>query len=178
MDESIKRKLVGAAVLVVVAIIVFPLLTPKARNAQYLSESVPKEASVPAMDMTLPKSLTLPQRESVGDAARDSVEVAPISVDGARQPGVVLDRPVVDGSGQAVVWQIQVASFSNPENAIKLRNQLRNKGYKAFEKRSVDGAYVRVFIGPSGQKTSLENQLVRIEKEFKLQGKVVPYFGQ
>jgi len=55
---------------------------------------------------------------------------------------------------------------------------LIKQGYKAFVKNSRDGSYVRVFVGPSSQKKSLENQLLEIRRLYKLEGEIVPYIGQ
>jgi cell division septation protein DedD len=71
-----------------------------------------------------------------------------------------------------------VASFAKPKNAIALRNNLRKAGYKAFDKPSSDGEYIRVFVGPSTQKDSLEQKLSSIEKSFKIKGELVPYLGK
>ncbi len=58
---------------------------------------------------------------------------------------------------------------------MKLRDKLRNSGFKAFEKLSGDGVHTRVFIGPSTQKTELERQRNAIQKRFKLKAEVLPF---
>jgi cell division septation protein DedD len=180
MDEGIKRKLVGVAVLVVVALILLPQITPKTQNAEYLSKSVPVEENVPDMTMPLPKSMNIPTRAvEIGEVESSrNITLQKKQVDSKIKPEESFEVPVVDGSGQSHVWQIRVGSFAKPENAISLRKKLIKGGYKAFIKQSADGAYVRVFVGPSTQKKQLGAQLVEIESQYKLKGTILPYVGQ
>ncbi len=179
MDEGIKRKLVGAGVLVAVSIIVLPMITPRAENAAYLSKSVPVEINIPNMSMPLPKSLSIESRDNKDDGREPSViAMKPMTVDGDIIKPKNIDIPVVDASGQAKVWHIQVASFAEPKNAKALRDKLRKAGYKAFDKAAADGKHIRVFVGPSMQKSSLEKKLVAINKSFKIKGQLVPYLDR
>ncbi len=177
MDEGLKRKLVGAVVLMGVALIVLPQITPKTQNVEYLSKSVPLEQHIPAMDMPLPKSLSIPVSSVVASDQKKGVAVPmhSLNVDLEKLKVNDFEVPVRQSTGQAVVWHIQVASFARVENALKLRDKLRKSGYKAFEKLSRDGIHTRVFIGPSTQKTELERQLKEVQRRFKLKGKVLPF---
>ncbi len=175
MDEGIKRKLVGAAVLVTIAMIVLPNITSRTRNAEHLSKSVAIEANVPAMGMPLPKSLSIPVSSDVPEDVSKGVLVTmkDMEVDGQVLPLKGFEIPVTRSSGQAVVWQIQVASFAKIENAKALRDKLRKAGFKAYEKLTLDGQYTRVFVGPSTQKSSMQRQLTAIKKQFKLKPELV-----
>lgn len=180
MDEGIKRKLVGVAVLVVVGLIVLPQVTTKTQNAEYLAKSVPIEADIPQMDMPLPKSMDIAGRDvvPVNEVEQKVIDLPSIEVDGKTIGSHQFEIPEPDLSGQNKVWQIQVASFAQPKNALSLRNRLRSDGFKAFERQSVDGAYTRVFIGPTSQKKTLEKKLIEIKSKYALQGKIIPYVGK
>ncbi|NVK39221.1 MAG: SPOR domain-containing protein [Gammaproteobacteria bacterium] len=180
MDEGVKRKLVGAGVLVTAALIVLPQLAPKAGDASYLAESVPVEKNIPDMSMPLPKSMALPSAnpQAVAGKQADVVKMQDMSVDGETLRVDGFEKPVVDASGQAVVWHIQVGSFAQAKNAFALRDKLRKAGYKAFEEKSEDGSYTRVFVGPSTQKQQLEKQMQAIEQAFKVQGQLVVFEGR
>jgi DedD protein len=178
MDDGIKRKLVGAGALVVVAFILLPLVSPRTQDVSYLNKSVPYETNLPDMSMPLPKSLSLATRDlSAQQLDTRVIPMANMNVDGNTLKPKNITVPVVDASGQIKVWHIQVASFAKPNNAILLRNELRKAGYKAFDKPSTDGEYIRVFVGPSTQKGRLEQKLSVIEKTFKIKGELVPYLG-
>ncbi len=175
MDEGIKRKMVGAGVLVTIALVVLPNLASKTHNAEHLANSVVIETNVPSMEMPLPKSLSIQvspdSPKNTGAGKR--VVMEDMKVNAQILPVTGFEIPVTTPAGQAVVWQIQVASFANIKNALKLRDELRTAGYKAFEKRALDGKYTRVFVGPSTQKSSLRKKLKDIEKRFKLKAEIV-----
>jgi len=179
MEQGIKRKLVGAGVLSMVAIIVLPQLSPSADDASYLAKSVPLETSVPDMEMPLPKSLNIPTADpkAVAKQVPKTIPMSDMQVDTQTLKVESFDKPVLDKTGQSVVWHIQVGSFSKSENAISLRNKLRKAGYKAFEQLSKDGQYTRVFVGPSTQKQQLQGQLEQIKRDFKLDGQIVVFEG-
>ena len=180
MDEGIKRKLVGAAVLVSVALIVLPQLSTSAGDASYLAKSVPIETNIPDMAMPLPKSLSIPTSDPRLAAIQPAETVAlnDIKVDTQTLKLKNFQKPVLTNTGQAVVWHIQVGSFAKAKNAFALRDELRKAGYKAFEEVTGDGALTRVFVGPSTQKQQLEAQMLAIKQTFNLQGQLVVFEGR
>lgn len=178
MDEGVKRKLVGAGVLASVALIVLPQLSTSAGDASYLANSVAVEENMPDMAMPLPKSLSIPTSEPVADPVGEKVPLRDMAVDTKKLKVDDVEKPVLDNTGQAVVWHIQVGSFAKPKNAFELRNKLRKAGYKAFEQVSEDGAYTRVFVGPSTQKKQLEAQMLSIKQTFNVQGQLVVFEGR
>lgn len=180
MDEGIKRKLVGASVLVSVALIVLPQLSTTAGDASYLADSVPIEKNIPDMAMPLPKSLSIPMSEPalVAMQSAEIVTIDDMKVDLQTLKLKDFEKPVLDNTGQSVVWHIQVGSFAKAKNAFDLRDKLRKDGYAAFEAVSKDGAYTRVFVGPSTQKQQLETQMLAIKQTFKIQGQLVVFEDQ
>lgn len=180
MEQGIKRKLVGAGVLSAVAIIVLPQLSPSAIDASHLSNSVPLEQNIPSMEMPLPKSLNIPQADfqSASQEEPKTIPMTDMEVDGQTLKVDDIQKPVLEKTGQSVVWQIQVGSFSKSANAISLRDKLRKGGYKAFEQLSSDGQYTRVFVGPSTQKEQLKTQMAKINSQFKLKGQIVVFDGE
>ncbi len=171
-----KRKLVGAGALVIVALIVLPQITPKSQSVLQLSNSVPKEINIPVMAMPLPKSLSIVVSPIVMDQPGGHVvEMGNMKVDDQQLKLDGFEVPVNTVTGQAVLWHIQVGSFAKIANAIQLRNSLRDEGYKAFEQLTGDGVHTRVFVGPSTQKASLEKQMQKINKQFSLKGKLIPF---
>jgi len=85
-------------------------------------------------------------------------------------------RPVaVDKGLQA--WVVQVASFHEQKNAVRLREQLQKKGYTTFvEQLSADpGSMFRVRIGPELKRSDAQSIRDRIAAEMKLDGLVTRY---
>ena len=77
------------------------------------------------------------------------------------------------------VWAIQLGSFGKSENAIGLRDRLREKGYTAFVQTAYnnDGPVTRVFVGPELYREEAEAIRTRLLAETTLDGLVVRYPG-
>lgn len=75
------------------------------------------------------------------------------------------------------VWVIQIGSFSNKENALRLVNQLRTNGYRAFiqDVSTALGANTRVFVGPIVKQTSARALALQLETDMHIRGMVISY---
>lgn len=71
------------------------------------------------------------------------------------------------------VWVIQMGSFKNKSNAIRLVNNLRSKGYPAFIQQIASST--RVFVGPSAKQTSARTLASKIKSETQMDGIVISY---
>lgn len=75
-------------------------------------------------------------------------------------------------------WIVQLASFESEENALALREELRNMGYAAVIERTTrpDGKpLMRVYLQPEVERSRAEALRDRLEKELKLEGLVKHY---
>jgi cell division septation protein DedD len=72
-----------------------------------------------------------------------------------------------------IAWAIQMGSFKNQHNAIRLLMNLQSKGYKAFSILNKHGQ-TRVYIGPLSQKTTAIQMKEVLNKAINLQGFVIP----
>jgi DedD protein len=75
------------------------------------------------------------------------------------------------------VWVIQMGSFKNKVNALRVVNRLRASGYPAFiQKMSTTfGESTRVFVGPKANKDAANALAKKIDAELNLHGIVVSY---
>lgn len=71
------------------------------------------------------------------------------------------------------VWVIQIGSFKNKTNALRLVNTLRASGYRAFIQQYA--ANTRVFVGPETKQNSARDLAGQIENEMHLKGVVISY---
>lgn len=64
-------------------------------------------------------------------------------------------------------WAVQLGSFSNSENAERLANELRARGYKAFVSRfeSAGRTRLRVRVGPEQERARAEQLAQRLRRE-------------
>lgn len=73
-------------------------------------------------------------------------------------------------------WVIQIGSFKNKANALRLVNQLRANGYRAFIQHvSTTGENTRVFVGPENKRKSARDLATKIENDMHIKGIVISY---
>lgn len=78
---------------------------------------------------------------------------------------------------KSAVWVVQIGSFKNKTNALRLVNQLRTNGYRAFiQQISTNiGDNTRVFIGPETKQASARALATQLESDMHLHGIVISY---
>lgn len=77
---------------------------------------------------------------------------------------------------KGTVWVVQIGSFKNKANALRLVNQLRSNGYRAFIQSAANSSdTTRVFVGPEHTKPIARDLANRLQNEMKIHGIVVSY---
>lgn len=154
MDQALKQRLVGATILIALAVIFLPLLLDgEQRNGQATTPiEIPERPDVDFKTRRLP----------VGDHARPQeqrkVPEAPVTESpAASKPAVstppepvvqvIEEEPMVAGRGD---WLVQVGSFSSLDNANTVSSNLEKLGYAAMlEATGINAdSLIRVKIGP------------------------------
>ena len=81
----------------------------------------------------------------------------------------------LDQNNLPVNWALQLGSFQEQENAVRLRARLREQNYRSYilSGRSSTGDWYRVFVGPLSNKSALMDMRVEIKKKFGLGGNIV-----
>ncbi len=171
MEERLKRRLVGAVVLVSLAVIFLPMLVEEQSGEQVRLE----RTNIPSKPVDGPfKSgiVPLPEDEPLIPPleAETLVETRPMGTQNSHPPP---DKPRVGLSA----WVVQVASLSNHDNAQGLVKKLRSKDYPAFlEQVSVKGRNLfRVRVGPEIDRKRAERMAEQIRKLVDLKGQVIRY---
>jgi DedD protein len=138
-------------------------------------------------------NLAIPERPPAVKRAIESREILPspilsepqqeTEVEEPEESGPVAEAPPAEGSqvghSTPVAWMVQVASFSQRENADKLVQRLRNAGLAAHqvEVRVEGKRRYRVQMPPQVDRKQAEALQQRIKKEFKLSARLVRYSG-
>lgn len=78
---------------------------------------------------------------------------------------------------QNAAWVIQIGSFKNKTNALRLVNQLRANGYNAFIQQvsTTFGDSTRVFVGPESKHTAARALASQLENDLHIHGIVISY---
>ncbi|CAK0766306.1 DedD protein [Gammaproteobacteria bacterium] len=87
------------------------------------------------------------------------------------------EKPKEPGQGTGTTWAVQVGSFATAEKASGIVEQLRGKGFAAFQESVVINhrTLYRVRIGPDNDKNHTEKVAGQIQQQFALPGRVIRY---
>ncbi|WP_420597615.1 SPOR domain-containing protein [Neptuniibacter sp.] len=187
MQPKIKYRLIGLAVILISAAIVFPVFFDgEGYKERHLKSAIPdgperpeivriQPVNKPLPDTSTPaepsKPVVLPQpEEKVKKVIEKTVTENKIEID------IHKDQPVLDQQGVPVAWTLQLASFKSEDNAKGLRKQLIENGYKVFTRKQ--GELVKVYVGPEFQKTRLESLQAKLKQDFGLNGIIVRFTTQ
>lgn len=152
-----RERLIGAAVVVVAAIILIPWLVSRAHHPREVVNRLP----VPASATEEAKSYVLPLPASGPPPARSRAVVSVPASGAAPQapaepvhesaPAQPANHKVASSArAPAPGWTVQVASFSKRGAAMPLVKRLGKAGFKAFidSHQIVGTTYYRVLVGP------------------------------
>lgn len=205
MSHDLKRRLIGATVLISLAIIFLPMILehepllvdrgnmmpiPKAPNEKFdsslIRDEVPEEDPQPvavnaSSQAPAPSSETVPATRQVAVVDTPSVT----SPEPAKPEPAPAPKPVKSPTPEPAqpkpglsAWVIQVGSFSSQDNATKLVQRLRKAGLDTMPPQPaiVNGKKLyRVKVGPELDKANAEKLLKEVKKVAGLQGTVIRY---
>lgn len=188
MDRALKERIIGAAVLVVFAVLVVPVfLDGPDDDVEMITESV-----------TLPGQNNQQRKRQTIVLERDRTEPVPTAATTAppvqKKPAAAQEKPVVKvPTEQATpattskktpaatesttgMWAVQLGSFSNKQNAERMAADLRKLGFAAFlsQLQTDSGQLHRVRIGPQKDRDSAESVAAKLASAGH-KGQVVPH---
>ncbi len=178
MEQPLKERIVGAAVLAVAAVVFVPMLLDGSGGVDTETTQLdlkPEPASpVQIRIIRLDEAEQVqvedmpPQREPVVEPELDQS----VPEQKAAEQPVPPEEPPDAVSG----WAVQVGSFSSEENAERLAAKLRDRGYPAFVALSlVDGQSMhRVRVGPEPDRGRAETLADRLRRDGQT-GKLVEH---
>ena len=188
LDKGLKQRMVGALVLLALAVIFLPMLLTREDELRQVvvdAPAMPQAPSMPQIEMqpvTVPEPQVLPQEpvpdEPIAELPGTPAEAAPAPPPSAPPPAQAsapVQAPVsrLDANGVPVSWSVQLASLSSRSGAENLQKTLRSQGYNAYI-RSVDGMN-RVFVGPLIERLEADRLRDQLNRQHKLKGFVVRF---
>jgi DedD protein len=196
MEQRHKQRLVGAIVIIALAVIFLPMILrgpvedrtlsvpaqipprPEAPLSGEAVEPAPR-AETPALDpVPLQRNAVdeLATEEWSADEEQATPEPEPPP---ARIDQETSERAAPPDTRAASVegFAVQVGSFSRRDNAMGLRDQLRAKGYSAFvdEVARERGALYRLRVGPVMKRDEARELARRLQNDENLEGLVVSH---
>lgn len=201
LDRRLKQRIVGALVLVALAVIFLPMLLTRHDEQREIQVNAPPMPSAPAVVEPQPQPVEVPEPPAVvqgveqpevsggepvvvEDASAPAQSrslpppIAPVPSVGQAPAQPTTARPVeptsgLDAAGLPVSWSIQLASLSSRANAEALVQRLRSSGYNGYM-RSVDGMN-RVFVGPVVDRAEATRMRDQLKRQLQLNGFLVRF---
>lgn len=200
VDKGLMQRIVGALVLVALAVIFVPMLFNREDANQQIAVDAPEMPEAPAapaiemqpVEVPEPEVEPIPEKFEIieeGPVAEPDAPAAPINPapvlvepESGSEPATVQIQPAIpeatkekrlDTANLPVSWSVQLASLSNRENAEKLQSTLRSQGYNAYI-RTADGMN-RVFVGPLVERAEANRLRDQLQRQQKLDGFVVRF---
>ena len=192
MERALKERIIGAAILVLVVVLVVPVfLDGTPGGDEIISERVPLpgQAEQKSQTVVLERDRKDPVPVATGSAPAQEQKQEPLPKPPVKQaePETVTPDPKPEpakptaektaaNASSTGMWAVQLGSFSDQENAERLAADLRKQGFAAFlsQLSTSAGQLHRVRIGPQKDRESAEAMAVRLQKAGQ-KGQVVPH---
>ena len=203
MEQILKQRLIGAIVLVSLAVIFIPIILEGPDD-----EWTPRSHSLPDkpqldyradVELVLPPPTPVTHQQIPGEiAVKDAVTVTaqpvadpgksvevpapppePVKVEPKAKPSVKPSVPAVPEAKMLKGWFVQVGSFGQEMNARGLQDRLVASGFKAqLQKVEIGNKHAyRVLVGPSVSRSEAEKLAASLKSGQQLKGMVVEYPG-
>lgn len=188
LDKGLKQRMVGALVLVALAVIFLPMLFSRPDEQRQIVVDAPAMPAMPAMPEHPVVPAEVPEPEPIPEPPQlPEAEAEPAVAESAPAPAAVVPPPApapapsepakpashLDANSLPVSWSVQLASLSSRERAVELQQRLRSQGYNAYV-RSVDGMN-RVFVGPVIERAEANRLRDQLNRQQKLNGFIVRF---
>ena len=200
LDKAYKQRMVGALVLVALAVIFLPMLFSRQDEQRQIQVDAPSAPEMPVMPQVQLEPVAVPEPQVIPEeptpVEQPVVEqqapapVAPVvakPVVAAPKPSAVTPAQTVaqapakldttqkrvDPNGLPISWSVQLVSLSNRASADNLQKTLRNQGYNAYVRSS--GGMNRVFVGPLLERAEADRLRDLLGKQQNLKGFVVRF---
>ncbi|MCK5668726.1 MAG: SPOR domain-containing protein [Gammaproteobacteria bacterium] len=205
MEQKLKERLVGAAVLVAVAVIFIPIIFTDSQDTEViLGSNIPEKPEtnfnsriVPVIESddepsSAPNDLEKVESENIesGKSQNDAMvteqkvvaeKVISASENKAEKQAIEQKQATTEAEGSTTVglsaWIVQLGSFTEEDNAQSLNTKLRKAGYPSFvEPIKKDGKIsYRVRVRPEIKRSEADALLKKLKDKMQLDGIVVSY---
>lgn len=167
--DQLKRRMVGAMVLVSLAVIFVPMLLDKRITDDQVGAVIPKRDTGPFDERLASQAPEPIERAEPAAEAFDPNRLPPTAA-GVPGPGSSDPAPVTAPSA----WVVQVGSFSQQDNASGVAAKLRAAGFDTVvEPVTLEGQTLyRVQVGPVIEEAGAEALRASIKDKLQLDGKV------
>ena len=173
LQEKFKHRLIGAIVLMALAVIFVPMIFSgsETERRSYTTDIPPAPGITPAQSISV-----LDLKAEMQARRRDNTATLPVEIRDDTDYAQ-LDDPILDQNGLPIGWSLQVASFRDRENALNLRRDIRSLGHGGYVLKSHtnEGLFYQVLVGPSLDRTALMRTGEALAAQMDLAVQIVRY---
>jgi DedD protein len=181
LDKNLKQRIVGALVLVALAVIFLPMLFSRPDDQRQVVVDAPPIPQTPAMVPVVQEPVVVPEAEPLPDeptalpdpASQPAAAVAPTQSEPTASAPAKPPASRLDANSLPVTWSVQLASLASKSSAEELQQKLRSKGYNAYV-RSFEGKN-RVLVGPVVDRAEADRLRDQLGRQQGLNGFVVRF---
>ena len=185
MDRALKERVIGATVLVIIAVLIVPIfLDGRSGEPENVQESITlpgqEGEGIKQKTIVLERDREQPvpapregRQEKSQDLIPQKAETTVATKTESKPPPPQSAPPTQSSTG---MWAVQLGSFSNQANAERLAADLRKEGYAAFlsQLQTGSGNLHRVRVGPQKDRASAEAMASKLGAKGH-KGQVVPH---
>lgn len=200
MRYTLKHRLIGAAVLAAVAVLLLPSFFKEKKDYQVNTKSqIPARPNVVAEEFKPPQPVPniepAPAPETMfvpteAEPEQTITNVSSVAASHSSVPSTAAVKSAVTSAHAASVpamplnaqslpdaWVVQVGSFATKEAANKLRDDLQEDGQKAYVRTtaSAGGSISRVYIGPKLDRAQAQAIKDQMDKRLKVKSMVMRF---
>lgn len=195
-NQLLKRRVIGAAVLVALAVIFIPMILSGGRDEMPLFGSnipkkpraieklksleipTPPKVEQPNENIRIPVAEQLPPaRAELKKPAQGQADASGKAVTSSKAVQSDKQAATSDKASATKAWVVQVGSFGNRANALALQKKLRRHKFAAFVEfvKGKQGGVYRVRVGPEVDRAKAEETRQAINKQLKIRGVVMSH---
>lgn len=177
MEDNLKKRLLGAFVIIFALVLVLPnLLDGDHRKNKLLSE-IPQEPKKPDWVQEKDVKKVKVSLEKLKSGELEAMIKAPnpkeIVQSKEKVAGIASDRVGLDSNNTAVSWVLKVGAFKQHKNAYALRNKLRKNGFTAYTLKGDAADLERVYVGPMLQRAEAEKVVGQLKAKLAINEVVI-----
>ena len=181
VDEGLKKRLVGAAVLASLVVIFVPMLIDDPAGPEPELRAIPPAppdkdfaSSMLSEEVTPPKPLPTKRLELQPQPFVESQETSPAAEQQQAPDKTATPTP----RPGLTAWVVKVGSFANSKNAKTLVQKLRKAGFQSPDPERIElngKVLYRVTVGPMVSKQKAQDLLPKINKISGTKGQVARF---
>ena len=180
-NQLLKRRVIGATVLVALGVIFIPMILSGGRDEMPLfGSNIPdKPKAIKRLkSLEIPKAPVVEKSEEIRIPVAEHLPPANIELKkSAKQNGNAKQTKARQTVSSPKAWVVQVGSFGKRANALALQKKLRKHQFPAFVEfvKNRDGSVYRVRVGPEVKRAKAEASMQAIHTKLKIKGVVLSH---